>query len=140
VHVPTGRRLRLVSPTDYPHNSEAWYITEEDRQLALRRSANAGKADITGKMDMALVKRMLGNWRWWTLCLMYIFYGNSCQANQYFYTYLKAAACSVTLRNIIPACANLVSMVTEFFDGVMSDLYRNRAYWMVGPLVSKMET
>jgi ACS family pantothenate transporter-like MFS transporter len=58
---------------DYPHNTTAWYITEEDKQLALRRAAQQGKAEITGVMDWKLCKRMLGNWRWWVLCLMYIF-------------------------------------------------------------------
>ncbi|KAH8673398.1 pantothenate transporter liz1 [Xylariales sp. PMI_506] len=120
---------------DYPHNTKAWYITEEDKKLAMRRSANQGKAETTGKMDLALAKRMFGNWRWWVLCLMYIFYGNSCQANQYFSIYLADAGYSVTLRNIIPACANLVTMVTDFAWGFMSDLTKNRAYWMVGPLM-----
>ncbi|KAF3025507.1 hypothetical protein E8E14_007938 [Neopestalotiopsis sp. 37M] len=120
---------------DYPHNTTAWYITEEDREIAMRRSAYAGKTNVTGKMDLALVKRMFGNWRWWTLCLMYIFYGNSCQANQYFSVYLKSAGYSVALRNVIPACANLVSMATDFFYGMMSDMFQNRSYWMMGPLL-----
>ncbi|KAH9884235.1 pantothenate transporter liz1 [Xylariomycetidae sp. FL2044] len=120
---------------DYPHNTKAWYITEADKELALRRSANQGKANITGVMDLKLVKRMFGNWRWWVLCLMYIFYGNSCQANQYFSVYLRNAGYSVTLRNVIPACANLVTMCTDFLYGFMSDLTKNRAYWIAGPLM-----
>ncbi|KAM0817772.1 hypothetical protein AB5N19_03579 [Seiridium cardinale] len=120
---------------DYPHNTKAWYITEADKEIAMRRAANQGKVDVTGKLDFALVKRMLGNWRWWVLCLMYIFYGNSCQANQYFSIYLKSAGYSVAMRNVIPACANIVSMVTDFTWGMMSDMCRNRSYWMVGPLL-----
>lgn len=58
---------------DYPHNTKAWYITEDDRRLAMHRAAKQGKTEITGVMDLKLVKRMFGNWRWWTLCLMYIF-------------------------------------------------------------------
>ncbi|KAK6063135.1 pantothenate transporter liz1 [Seiridium cupressi] len=120
---------------DYPHNTKAWYITEADKEIAMRRAANQGKVDVTGKLGFALVKRMLGNWRWWVLCLMYIFYGNSCQANQYFSIYLKSAGYSVAMRNVIPACANIVSMVTDFTWGMMSDMCRNRSYWMVGPLL-----
>lgn len=60
---------------DYPHNTTAWYITEEDKQLAMQRSAKLGRVEITGVMDLKLVKRMFGNWRWWVLCLMYIFVG-----------------------------------------------------------------
>lgn len=58
---------------DYPHNTKAWYLTEADKELAMKRCANQGKANITGKMDMALVKRMFGNWRWYVLVIMYIF-------------------------------------------------------------------
>lgn len=58
---------------DYPHNTTAWYLTEEDKQMSMQRSARQGKAEITGIVDPKLVKRMFGNWRWWMLCLMYIF-------------------------------------------------------------------
>lgn len=58
---------------DYPHNTKAWYLTEEDKQMALQRAARQGKAEITGVMDLRLVKRMFGSWRWWVLVLMYIF-------------------------------------------------------------------
>ncbi|KAJ0341659.1 hypothetical protein COL922a_002098 [Colletotrichum nupharicola] len=114
---------------DYPHNTTAWYITEEDKQLAMQRSAKLGRVEITGVMDLKLVKRMFGNWRWWVLCLMYIF------ANNYFAIYLRENGYSVTLRNVIPACANLVTMVTDFSWGFMSDLTGNRPMWMVGPLL-----
>ncbi|KAF4869121.1 Pantothenate transporter liz1 [Colletotrichum siamense] len=120
---------------DYPHNTTAWYITEEDKQLAMQRSAKLGRVEITGVMDLKLVKRMFGNWRWWVLCLMYIFYGNSCQANNYFAIYLRENGYSVTQRNVIPACANLVTMVTDFSWGFMSDLTGNRPLWMIGPLL-----
>ncbi|KAH8898963.1 pantothenate transporter liz1 [Thozetella sp. PMI_491] len=120
---------------DYPHNTTAWYITEADKTLALERAARSGKAEITGIIDFKLLKRMLGNWRWWVLCIMYIFYGNSCQANSYFAIYLQSAGYSVTQRNVIPACANIVTMITDFAWGFMSDMTGNRPAWIVGPLL-----
>ncbi|KZL67712.1 major facilitator superfamily transporter (pantothenate transporter liz1) [Colletotrichum tofieldiae] len=120
---------------DYPHNTTAWYLTEEDKQIAKQRAARQGKAEITGVVDLKLIKRMFGNWRWWVLCLMYIFYGNSCQANNYFAIYLRENGYSVTQRNVIPACANLVTMVTDFAWGFMSDMTGNRPLWIVGPLM-----
>ncbi|CAJ2510496.1 Uu.00g133050.m01.CDS01 [Anthostomella pinea] len=132
--LPVALSVWFLLP-DYPHNTKAWYITEDDKRLAMQRSANQGKADITGVMDWKLARRMFGNWRWWVLCLMYIFYGNSCQANQYFSVYLKSVGYSVQLRNVIPACANLTSMVTDFGWGMMSDMFQNRAYWIAGPLL-----
>ncbi|KAF4121455.1 MFS transporter, ACS family, pantothenate transporter [Geosmithia morbida] len=113
----------------------AWYITEADKEIAMRRSARQGTVHVTGRLDLALLKRMFGNWRWWTLCLMYIFYGNSCQANSYFAIYLREAGYSVTKRNIIPAMANLVSMVTDYGWGSFSDMTGSRSIWIVGPLL-----
>ncbi|KAJ0331094.1 hypothetical protein COL5a_002627 [Colletotrichum fioriniae] len=94
---------------DYPHNTTAWYITEEDKQIAMQRAAKQGKAEITGVVDLKLLKRMFGNWR----------------ENGY----------SVTQRNVIPACANLVTMATDFAWGFMSDLTGNRPLWIIGPLM-----
>ncbi|KXS96243.1 hypothetical protein AC578_5484 [Pseudocercospora eumusae] len=120
---------------DYPHNTKAWYITEDDRRLAMERAARQNRTEITGVLDLKLVKRMFGSWRWWILCLMYIFYGNSCQANNYFSIYLKSAGYSVSQRNVIPACANLVTMVSDFAWGFGSDMSGNRVWWIVGPLI-----
>ncbi|KAL4787103.1 major facilitator superfamily domain-containing protein [Aspergillus varians] len=120
---------------DYPHNTRAWYLNEEERRLAISRMKNHGRAEISGILNAKLAKRMFGNWRWWTLCLMYIFYGNSCQASTYFAIYLREEGYSVTQRNIIPACSNLVSMVTDFTWAFMSDLTGNRVHWMIWPVL-----
>ncbi|KAF5660882.1 pantothenate transporter liz1 [Fusarium heterosporum] len=120
---------------DLPHNTKAWYITEEEKQIALRRSATQGKVQVTGKLDSALAKRMFGSWRWWVLCITYILYGNSCQGASYFAIYLRESGYSVTQRNIIPGCANLVSMITDFTWSFMSDYTQNRVWWMVGPIM-----
>ncbi|KAF7187813.1 MFS transporter PfmaC [Pseudocercospora fuligena] len=96
---------------NYPHNTKAWYITEDDRRLAMERAARQNRTEITGILDLKLVKRMFGSWRWWILCAMYIF------------------------RNVIPACANLVTMVSDFAWGFGSDMTGNRVWWIVGPLL-----
>lgn len=87
-------------------------------------------------------------------------YGNSCQANNYFAIYLResiktqqpispeplqlistlispgSANYSVSQRNIIPACANLVTMLTDFAYGFGSDMSGNRIYWIILPLLA----
>ncbi|EIM89145.1 MFS general substrate transporter [Stereum hirsutum FP-91666 SS1] len=120
---------------DYPTNCKIWYITEQERQIALRRSVNAGRTEVTGHVSTALFKKMFGRWKWWLLVIAYLFYGSSCQANSYFAIYLKAMGYSVTERNIIPAGANLVSAATTFIYGFGSDLTRNRFYWILCPLI-----
>lgn len=70
--VPVAISVWFLLP-DYPHNTKAWYITEDDQRLAMQRAAKQNRAEITGVLDLKLVKRMFGNWRWWILCLTYIF-------------------------------------------------------------------
>ncbi|KAF2448077.1 pantothenate transporter liz1 [Karstenula rhodostoma CBS 690.94] len=132
--LPVALSVWFLLP-DYPSNAKIWYLTEADIELAKRRMDRHGRAKVTGVVDLKLMKRMFGNWRWWIMCLMYIFYGNSCQANQYFSVYLKSAGYSVSQRNIIPACSNLVTMATDYAWGFGSDVTGNRLYWMVGPLL-----
>lgn len=70
--LPVALSVWFLLP-DFPHNTKSWYITEDDKVLARERAAKQGKVAITGTMDLKLVKRMFGSWRWWVLCLMYIF-------------------------------------------------------------------
>jgi ACS family pantothenate transporter-like MFS transporter len=70
--LPVALSVWFLLP-DYPHNTKAWYLTEEDKAMAMRRSANQGNAVVTGILDLKLAKRMFGSWRWWVLCIMYIF-------------------------------------------------------------------
>lgn len=60
--LPVALSVWFLLP-DLPHNTKAWYITKEEKQIALRRSATQGKAQVNGKLDKALAKRMFGSWR-----------------------------------------------------------------------------
>ncbi|KAF5234548.1 hypothetical protein FAUST_7528 [Fusarium austroamericanum] len=132
--LPVALSVWFLLP-DLPHNTKAWYITGEEKQIALRRSATQGKAQVNGKLDKALAKRMFGSWRWWVLCLTYVMYGQACQGASYFAIYLRASGYSVTARNVIPGCANLVSMITDFSYSFGSDYTGNRVWWMVIPIM-----
>ncbi|KAF0637856.1 hypothetical protein FPSE5266_00548 [Fusarium pseudograminearum] len=57
------------------------------------------------------------------------------------YTYmLRENGYSVSQRNIIPGCANLVSVLTDFTWSFMSDYMQNCVYWMVGPILDSLAT
>lgn len=75
--LPVALSVWFLLP-DYPHNTTAWYLTEEDKAIARQRAARQEKAAVTGVLDWKLVKRMFGSWRWWVLCLMYIFVSAPC--------------------------------------------------------------
>ncbi|EYB32637.1 hypothetical protein SNK05_006081 [Fusarium graminearum] len=112
--LPVALSVWFLLP-DLPHNTKAWYITKEEKQIALRRSATQGKAQVNGKLDKALAK--------------------PCQGASYFAIYLRASGYSVTARNVIPGCANLVSMITDFSYSFGSDYTGNRVWWMVIPIM-----
>lgn len=79
--LPVAMSVWFLLP-DYPHNTKAWYITEEDKRLTIQRAAKQDKSDITGIIDLKLARRMFGNWRWWALCSVYIFVSRrQCQSN-----------------------------------------------------------
>jgi ACS family pantothenate transporter-like MFS transporter len=60
--VPCGLLLYFVLP-DLPSNSKVWYLSEEEKALALDRAIRNGKGQPTGKVDLALLKRTCSKWR-----------------------------------------------------------------------------
>jgi ACS family pantothenate transporter-like MFS transporter len=64
--------LTLFVLPDFPHNSKSRWLTEEERQLAIDRCARAGIAQIGGKLDMRLVKRIFGSWRIYLISITYL--------------------------------------------------------------------
>jgi ACS family pantothenate transporter-like MFS transporter len=71
--VPCGVLLLFVLP-DVPSNSNVWYLSEEEKAFALARAIRDGKAQPTGKIDLALLKRTFSRWR--THCVSYKYSNN----------------------------------------------------------------
>lgn len=49
-----------------------WFISEDERQLAIARCARAGTAATTGKFDKALAKKIFTSWRIWVIVPTYV--------------------------------------------------------------------
>lgn len=60
----------LVFP-NVPSTTNAFYLTEEERQLAIER-LDKGKSERTkhGHVTWDLVRRVLGRWRWYACSLL----------------------------------------------------------------------
>lgn len=69
--LPVALSVWLLLP-GYPHSTKIWYLTENDKNLALERAAKQKKAQVTGVINFKLLRRMFSSWRWWLLCLTYI--------------------------------------------------------------------
>ncbi|THV06054.1 pantothenate transporter liz1 [Dendrothele bispora CBS 962.96] len=132
--VPCGLAVLLVLP-DLPSNTRAWYLTTEEKAFALERAKSLGKSQPgEKKLDWSLIKRALSSWRYFAFVLGYIVYGTSCQATGYFGIWMKSVGYSVTERNVIPSCANLISAFCIFCWGFGSDLTGSRFAFVFGPL------
>ncbi|KAJ7352251.1 pantothenate transporter liz1 [Mycena albidolilacea] len=131
--IPCGLLLFFVLP-DLPSNSKVWYLSEEEKALALDRAIRNGKGQPTGKVDLALLKRTFSKWHWYWFVLGYVLYGQSCAATNYFGIWLKSENFSVSARNDIPSYGSLINIVCLFLWGVLSDLTGSRFTWVFVPL------
>ncbi|KZP01223.1 MFS general substrate transporter [Calocera viscosa TUFC12733] len=117
---------------DTPARARGWWMTDADKQLAIDRIARAGIAKNPGYFDWRLIKRALSNWRWYLFVPGYVFFGLGTQAaSTWFGVWLQDEGYSVYLRNIIPTCTNLVTLVAVLIWGWLSDYLENRPLVMV---------
>ncbi|ORY61732.1 pantothenate transporter liz1 [Pseudomassariella vexata] len=130
--LPVGLCTVLILP-DTPHKTRAWFLTKEDKLLALERVQKAGKAAPV-PLTFSKIKRILGRWRWYLFTLGYVLYGTSCQASGYFAIWLKSENFSVELRNIIPTGTSLISGFCVVMWGFGSDYTGSRLWFILGPL------
>ncbi|CAK4031078.1 pantothenate transporter liz1 [Lecanosticta acicola] len=130
--VPVGFATWFALP-DTPYKTKAWYLSEDEKQLAIERIRKAGKA-APAKVSLATFKRVLGGWHWYAFVLGYVIYGSSCQASSYFGIWLKAEGFSVVDRNIIPTGTNLISGFCVILWGFLSDFTGSRFWFVFGPL------
>ncbi|KAK0456374.1 pantothenate transporter liz1 [Armillaria borealis] len=132
--VPCGIAVLCFLP-DLPSNTRAFYLTEEEKKFALDRAIALGKSQAGEKrFGFSLAKRMLTTWKWYAFVIVYVVYGTSCQAGDYFSIWMKAAGYSVAERNVIPSCSRLISAFCIFVWGFGSDLTGSRFAFVFGPL------
>ncbi|GFZ49387.1 hypothetical protein JCM24511_07507 [Saitozyma sp. JCM 24511] len=134
ITVPCGLMLIWILP-DYPHNTKAFYLTEEERELAIARCARNGTKPITGLVPIPMLKRILRSWHFWLLVPAYLFYATGIQSYNYFTIYLKAANYSVQLRNVLPATSYVLQIPFEFSYGWISDRIGSRFLLCLIPLL-----
>ncbi|KAH8807539.1 pantothenate transporter liz1 [Xylogone sp. PMI_703] len=131
--VPVGFATLLLLP-DTPHTSRAWFLSKEELTLGLERVQKAGKAPPV-PITWFKVKRIFTRWRWYALVLGYILYGTSCQNSGYFGIWLKSEHFSVSLRNVIPSGASLISAACVVMWGFGADYTGSRFAFVLGPLI-----
>ncbi|WOO78298.1 Pantothenate transporter liz1 [Vanrija pseudolonga] len=122
---PTAMLVLFLLP-DFPHNCRSRYITPAEREMARARCARNGTAEITGKIGFGLLKRVLGNWRWWIIVPTYIVYATACQDYNYFAIWLKGHGSGVVKANIWSSGLFLTGIPFAVGYAYLADLLRNR--------------
>ena len=90
-----------------------------------------GIARVTGKINWKLIGKTLKTWQFWMLVPWYTLYALGLIAGKQFPVYLRAFGYSVTMRNILPAVANLITIPTLLFYAWLADRIPNGRFWVI---------
>ncbi|KAI5474147.1 Pantothenate transporter Liz1, partial [Pseudohyphozyma bogoriensis] len=114
---------------DYPSNNRSWLLTDAERDLARARCAKAHMGQMTGKLDLKLLKYIFSSWRFPVLVLTYIIFASGVQCYQYFGIWLKAAHFTTVDRNLLVSVYYCTTIPFSYFYGYMADVTKRR--WLV---------
>ncbi|KAL5391420.1 hypothetical protein DPSP01_001289 [Paraphaeosphaeria sporulosa] len=131
--VPVGFATFWILP-DTPYTTKAWFLSEEEKELAIQRVRASGKAAPV-PLTFATFKVILTRWRWYAFVLGYVLYGSSCGAGDYFGIWLKSEKFSVVDRNLIPTGSKLISGFCVVLWGFLSDYTGSRFALVLCPLI-----
>jgi ACS family pantothenate transporter-like MFS transporter len=157
--VPVGLATYVFLP-DTPHTTRAWFLSQDERDMAATRVVKAGKA-APAKITAGTFKKVLSSWKWYAFVLGYVvsgrrghlsrfeafrsrrnqqLFGSSCGGNGYFAIWLKSEGYSVVDRNILPTGTSLISAACVVLWGFLSDYTGSRYLWLLIPMVSVHRT
>jgi ACS family pantothenate transporter-like MFS transporter len=71
--VPVGLATYVFLP-DTPYTTRAWFLSQNERDMAAARVIKAGKA-APAKITFRTFKKVLGSWRWYAFVLGYVVSG-----------------------------------------------------------------
>ncbi|KAH7093490.1 major facilitator superfamily transporter [Paraphoma chrysanthemicola] len=113
---------------DFPTDSRAFYLTQDDRELAQDRMAKIGRAPRT-RLGRSAFKRIFGRWHVYLLTILYIIFINLSPSGSVnpFSIWLKSEGLSVSKINIIPTGASAIQLVLTVSFAILSDAIRHRA-------------
>ncbi|GMM37026.1 Fen2 protein [Saccharomycopsis crataegensis] len=118
---------------DYPSNCSVFFLSEEEKQLAIDRLPPRAET----KFDLSVVKRVVGRWHWWLFSILWMFAGEneSFGINSLFALWLKWAGYSISDRNNYPMGIYAVGIVATFASSLYVDLTGARYHWHIALLI-----
>ncbi|KEZ43361.1 hypothetical protein SAPIO_CDS4821 [Scedosporium apiospermum] len=130
--VPVGIATFFFLP-DTPYTTKAWFLTEEERVLALERVRKQGTAP-PGELSFKHVASVLTRWRWYGFVIAYVLYGCSSMSAGFFAIWLKSEGYTVVQSNVIPTGTWLISGFATVLWGYLSDYTGSRFLFVLIPL------
>ncbi|KAK6458183.1 pantothenate transporter FEN2 [Scheffersomyces xylosifermentans] len=120
---------------DAPEISKAFYFTQEEHELALKKSQSRKHKD---RFDWSVLKRVLGNWHWYLFSFLWVLGGEneSFASNSLFALWLKYFNYTVPERNHFP----MGVFAMGIFFTLTSALYLNATggnkHWHIGIMIA----
>ncbi|KAL5343570.1 alpha/beta-hydrolase [Aspergillus crustosus] len=116
----------LICYPDTPDTTTAWYLNEWERNRALERMEQDGRAaNPSLKFDWYFVRRVVTSWQLYTFSIAYSMWTLTCGSYvmQYFTLWLKSTGeYSIPQINNIPTCIGAVNFVFMLGTGYVVDL------------------
>ncbi|KAE9377496.1 MFS general substrate transporter [Stipitochalara longipes BDJ] len=112
---------------DLPHNTRAFYFTEEEREYGVKRMERIGRA-APRKLTWKSIKRIYTSWHLWAFIFPYLMVANAGLGPSFFNLWLKAEKYSVVLINTIPTAGSALQVIFAISFGTIADLTGKRKH------------
>ncbi|KAI6093227.1 MFS general substrate transporter [Hypoxylon rubiginosum] len=120
---------------DTPESTHAWWLTEEEKQVAISRLPKVEKH--RGVLGRNLIARVLGTWHWWGFVMLWIFASNTemFSTNAIMNLWLSSTGnYTVEQVNYIPTAVPAVGIFMTLLLGWYSDFTKRQ--WHVGIILA----
>ncbi|SPN98661.1 related to transporter protein [Cephalotrichum gorgonifer] len=114
---------------DLPHNTRAFYWTEEHIQYGVERIEKFGQK-AQPKLTWAEIKRVYLGSEIWAFVLPYTMVAACHSATSYFNLWLKATGHTVVQANVLPTAGNALNIVATVLTGMTVDRIGCH-YWVI---------
>ncbi|OCF77942.1 MFS transporter, ACS family, pantothenate transporter [Kwoniella mangroviensis CBS 8886] len=119
-----------------PHTTKAFWLTEEEREMCLRRLPHTDHVKMTPKTLGKSIKKMLSDWRWYLFTALFTVSATSFEkvgVYTEFNLWLKSAGYSKQQISYYPSIFTAMAILSTYILTLISDQTRNR--FIINPIM-----
>lgn len=126
----------LCFPNTPDNMKSSWLFSEEELQMAQMRLPPKKET----KLDLTVIKRVVGKWHWWLFSLLWVLGGEneSFGSNSLFALWLKYKNYSISNRNQYPMGMYAVAIAATYSSALYVDHTGGKRHWHVAIMISIM--